>query len=112
LEPAPEASRLDLLRRVTYDLTGLPPTPQEIDAFDRDAAPDAYERLVDRLLASPRHGERWAQHWLDVVRFGESEGFEYDTPVGNLWRSRDYVIPCLSAAKPYDRFTREQVAGE
>jgi hypothetical protein len=112
LEPAPEASRLDLLRRVTFDLTGLPPTPQEIDAFVHDAAPDAYEHMVDRLLASSHYGERWAQHWLDVVRFGESEGFEYDTPVGNLWRYRDYVIASLNADKPYDRFVREQVAGD
>ena len=112
LEPAPEASTLDLIRRVTYDLTGLPPTPREIDAFVTDPAPDAYERLVDRLLASPHYGERWAQHWLDVVRFGESEGFEYDTPVGNLWRYRDYVIRSLNADKPYDRFVREQVAGD
>jgi mono/diheme cytochrome c family protein len=112
LEPAPEASKLDLLRRVTFDLTGLPPTPKEIDDFLGDAAADAYERLVDRLLASPRYGERWAQHWLDVVRFGESEGFEYDTPVGNLWRYRDYVIGSLNADKPYDQFVREQVAGD
>jgi hypothetical protein len=112
LEPAREASRLDLLRRVTYDLTGLPPTPQEIDAFVHDAEPDAYEHVVDRLLASSHYGERWAQHWLDVVRFGESEGFEYDTPVGNLWRYRDYVIASLNADKPYDRFVREQVAGD
>ncbi|HLY09065.1 MAG TPA: DUF1553 domain-containing protein [Planctomycetota bacterium] len=112
IEPAPEASKLDLVRRVTYDLTGLPPTPQEIDAFVQDPAPDAYERLVDRLLASPCYGERWGQHWLDVVRFGESEGFEYDTPVGNLWRYRDYVINSLNADKPYDRFVQEQVAGD
>jgi mono/diheme cytochrome c family protein len=112
LEPAPEASKLDLIRRVTYDLTGLPPTPQEIDAFVGDAAPDAYEHLVDRLLADTHYGERWAQHWLDVVRFGESEGFEYDTPVGNLWRYRDYVIASLNSDKPYDRFVREQVAGD
>ncbi len=112
LEPAPEASKLDLVRRLTYDLTGLPPTPAEIDAFLQDAAPEAYERLVDRLLASPHYGERWAQHWLDVVRYGESEGFEYDTPVGNLWRYRDYVIASLNADKPYDRFIREQVAGD
>jgi mono/diheme cytochrome c family protein len=112
LEPAPEATKLDLLRRVTYDLTGLPPTPAEVDAFVADAAPDAYERVVDRLLASPHYGERWAQHWLDVVRYGESEGFEYDTPVGNLWRYRDYVVASLNADKPYDRFVREQVAGD
>jgi mono/diheme cytochrome c family protein len=90
LEPAPEASKLDLVRRVFFDLTGLPPSPREIDEFVRDPALDAYEKMVDRVLASPRYGERWAQHWLDVVRFGESEGFEYDTPVGSLWRYRDY----------------------
>jgi len=112
LEPAPEASKLDLIRRVTFDLTGLPPTTQEIEAFVADGAPDAYERLVDRLLDSPRYGERWGQHWLDVVRFGESEGFEYDTPVGNLWRYRDYVVASLNADKPYDQFVREQVAGD
>jgi mono/diheme cytochrome c family protein len=112
IEPAPEASKLDLIRRVSYDLTGLPPTPREIDEFLQDPSPDAYERLVDRTLASPRYGERWAQHWLDVVRFGESEGFEYDTPVGSLWRYRDYVIDSLNADKPYDRFVREQVAGD
>jgi mono/diheme cytochrome c family protein len=112
LEPAPEASKLDLIRRVSYDITGLPPTPREIDEFVQDPSPDAYERLVDRTLASPRYGERWAQHWLDVVRFGESEGFEYDTPVGSLWRYRDYVIDSFNADKPYDRFVREQVAGD
>jgi hypothetical protein len=112
IEPAPAASKLDLLRRVTYDLTGLPPTPEEVDAFVKDETADAYERVVDRLLSSPRYGERWAQHWLDVVRFGESEGFEYDTPVGNLWRYRDYVIQSLNADKPYDRFILEQVAGD
>jgi mono/diheme cytochrome c family protein len=112
IEPAPEASRTDLLRRVSYDLTGLPPTPEEVDAFVKDSGPDAYERLVDRLLASPRYGERWAQHWLDVVRFGESEGYEYDTPVGNLWRYRDYVIHSFNDDKPYDRFIFEQIAGD
>ena len=112
IEPAPEASRLDLVRRVTFDLTGLPPSPQETDEFSRDGAPDAYERLVDRLLASPRYGERWGQHWLDVVRFAESEGFEYDSPVASLWRYRDYVIASFNADKPYDRFLMEQVAGD
>src|SRR5204863_7576041 len=86
LEPAPEAVKADLIRRVTYDLTGLPPTPEEL------AADEPYEKVVDRLLASPHYGERWAQHWLDVVRYGESEGFEYDTPVNHLWRYRDYVV--------------------
>ncbi len=112
LEPAPEASRSDLVRRVSFDLTGLPPSPEEVDTFVRDDAPGAVERLVDRALASPRYGERWAQHWLDVVRFAESEGFEYDTPVGGLWRYRDYVIDSLNADKPFDRFVQEQVAGD
>lgn len=112
IEPAPETSKLDLIRRVSYDLTGLPPTAKEIDAFLTDPAPDAYERVVDRLLASLRYGERWGQHWLDVVRFGESEGFEYDTPVSNLWRYRDYVIDSFNADKPYDLFVREQIAGD
>ena len=112
IEPAPAASKLDLIRRVSFDLTGLPPTPREIDAFLRDESPEAYARLVDRYLASPRYGERWAQHWLDVVRFAESEGFEYDTPIPGLWRYRDYVIESFNADKPYDRFVREQVAGD
>ncbi len=112
IDPAPEASKLDLVRRATFDLTGLPPSPAEIDEFTRDGSPAAYERLVDRLLASPRYGERWGQHWLDVVRFAESEGFEYDTPVASLWRYRDYVIASFNADKPYDRFVMEQVAGD
>jgi mono/diheme cytochrome c family protein len=112
IEPAPEASKLDLVRRVTFDLTGLPPSPSEIDEFMRDGATDAFERLVDRLLASPLYGERWGQHWLDIVRFAESEGFEYDSPVASLWRYRDYVIAAFNSDKPYDRFMMEQVAGD
>jgi hypothetical protein len=112
LMAAPAADRLTLLRRATLDLTGLPPTPQEIDAFVNDTSPDAYERVVERLLASPRYGERWARHWLDVVRFGESQGFERDKPRDHAWRYRDYVIAALNADKPYDRFVREQVAGD
>ena len=92
LKPAPEADRATLIRRVTYDLTGLPPTPEEIDAFVADKSPDAWEKLVDRLLASPHYGERWGRHWLDVVRFAETDGFEYDTHRPDAWRYRDYVI--------------------
>jgi hypothetical protein len=112
LHPAPPAARATLVRRATLDLTGLPPTPAEVDAFVNDAGGDAYERLVDRLLASPRYGERWGRHWLDVVRFGESQGFERDKPRDHAWRYRDYVIQAFNADLPYDRFVREQVAGD
>jgi hypothetical protein len=109
---APEAPRAVLLRRLTYDLHGLPPTPEEIDAFERDTAPDAYEKVVDRLLDSPRYGERWATFWLDLVRYAESDGFKADDPRPTAWRYRDYVIQSLNADKPYDRFVREQLAGD
>jgi uncharacterized protein DUF1553/uncharacterized protein DUF1549 len=112
LKPAPEADRLTLLRRVTLDLTGLPPTPAEVEAFSKDTAPDAYEKLVDRLLASPHFGERWAQHWLDVVRFAESNGYEVDADRPQAWRYRDYVIRSFNDDKPYDRFLTEQIAGD
>jgi hypothetical protein len=112
LQPAPEADRVTLIRRLSFDLTGLPPTPAEVDAFVQDAAPDAYERLVERLLASPHYGERWAQHWLDVVRFAESDGFEYDRYRPGMWRYRDYVIRCVNEDRPYDRFVTEQIAGD
>ncbi len=112
LRPSPEADRRTLIRRVTFDLTGLPPRPEEIDAFVADPAPDAYERLVDRLLASPHYGERWAQHWLDVVRYAETEGFEYDRQRAGAWRFRDYVIRCLNEDRRWDRFLREQLAGD
>ena len=92
LKPCPEAERATLIRRLSFDLTGLPPTPAEIAAFVAAPAPDAYERLVDRLLASPRYGEQWGRHWLDVVRFAETEGFEYDRARPGAWRYRDYVI--------------------
>jgi hypothetical protein len=109
---SPPASKATLIRRLTFDLIGLPPTPAEIDAFERDASPDAYERLVDRLLASPHYGERWGRHWLDLARFAESDGYEYDAARPNAWRYRDYVIRSFNADKPYDRFVREQVAGD
>ena len=112
LKPAPPADKLTLLRRVTLDLTGLPPTPAEVDAFMKDAAPDAYEKLVERLLASPHFGERQATHWLDVVRFAESNGYEADTERQHAWRYRDYVVNSFNADKPYDRFVTEQIAGD
>ncbi len=112
LRPAPPADKRTLIRRVTFDLTGLPPTPEEIDAFLADAAPGAYERLVERLLASPRYGERWGRHWLDVARYADTGGFEADHNYPNAWRYRDYVIRALNADKPFDRFLQEQVAGD
>ena len=112
LKPAPPASRRTLIRRVYFDLTGLPPTPQEIERFVNDRSPDAWPRLVDRLLDSPAYAERWAQHWLDVVRFAESDGFEYDTHRSDTWRFRDYVIRSIREDKPYDQFLREQLAGD
>ncbi len=112
LKPAPEASRAALIRRVTFDLHGLPPTPEEIQAFERDRSPGAWERVVDRLLTSPRYGEQWGRHWLDVVRFAESDGFEYDTHRLDAWRYRDYVIHAFNSDKPYDEFIREQIAGD
>lgn len=112
LRPAPEADRRTLIRRVYFDLTGLPPTPEEIQAFLRDKSPDAYEKIVDRLLRSPNYGERWGQHWLDVARFAESDGYEYDTHRPDAWRYRDYVIRSFNEDKAYDEFVREQLAGD
>ena len=112
LSPAPPASRLALIRRVSVDLTGLPPTPEAVNAFLADRSPRAYEALVDRLLASPEYAERQARHWLDVVRFAESDGFEYDTHRSEAWQYRDYVIRSLAADKPYDQFLTEQLAGD
>jgi len=112
LQPSPRAERALLLRRVTYDLTGLPPSPEELSAFEADDAPLAYERVVDRLLASPHYGEHWGRHWLDVVRFGESRGFERNLVIDNAWPFRDYVIRSLNADKPFDRFVREHLAGD
>ena len=112
LKPSPEADRTTLIRRLSYDLTGLPPTPQEIEAFDRDADPRAYEKLVDRLLASPHYGERWARHWLDVVHYGETHGYDKDKPRPNAWPYRDYVIRSFNVDKAYSRFVQEQVAGD
>ncbi len=112
LTPAPEAGRAALIRRVTFDVTGLPPTPEEVEAFVQDAAPGAYERLVDRLLASRGFAERNARVWLDLVRYADSDGFRADDYRPTAWRFRDYVIRSLHANKPYDRFLQEQVAGD
>jgi mono/diheme cytochrome c family protein len=111
LEPSPEADRSALLRRVTYDLTGLPPTPAEVEAFLADHAPGAYERVVDRLLASPRYGEHRARYWLDYVRYADTHGLHKDN-YRSIWPFRDYVIRAFNANKPFDQFTREQLAGD
>lgn len=109
---SPPADRATYLRRITFDLHGLPPTYEQMQEFVGDARPDAYERLVDRLLASPRYGERWGRHWLDVVRFAESNGFERDRLRENFWRYRDWVIDAFNRDLPYDQFVREQLAGD
>ena len=111
LEPSPEASREALLRRVSLDFTGLPPAPGEIDAFLADSSPDAYDRVVDRLLASPHYGERWARPWLDLARYADSHGYEKDD-LRTMWKYRDWVIQALNADMPFDRFTIEQIAGD
>jgi len=107
-----EADRRSLVRRVTFDLTGLPPTPEEVAGFANDPSPKAYERMVERLLASPDYGERWGRHWLDVVRFAESDGFERNNLRPNAWPYRDYVIRAFNEDLPYSRFVREQIAGD
>ena len=112
LKPAPDADKETLVRRVTFDLTGLPPTPEEVDAFRKDTSPDAYTRLVDRLLASPRFGEHWGRRWLDVARYAESSGKESNIVYPHAWRYRDYVIGAFNEDKPYDVFLREQLAGD
>jgi hypothetical protein len=112
LRPARPASKEQLIRRVTFGLIGLSPTPKEIDDFVSDTAPGAFERVVDRLLGSRHYGERWARHWLDLARYAESDGFEHDAVRPHSWRYRDYVIDSFNADKPYDRFVREQVAGD
>lgn len=112
LGPSPAADRRTLIRRLSFDLIGLPPTPEEIDAFVTDPQPHAYERLVDRLLASPQYGERWARHWLDVVHYGDTHGYDKDQPRPNAWPYRDYVIRAFNEDKPYGQFIREQLAGD
>ena len=112
LQPSPEADRRTLIRRLSFDLHGLPPTPAEVEAFIQDKDPKAYEKLIDRLLASPRYGERYARHWLDIAHYADTHGFERDQRRDNAWRYRDYVINALNADKPYDQFLREQIAGD
>ena len=112
LDPSARADQITLLRRAYFDLIGLPPMPEQVDAFLADQSPDAFKRVVDQLLASPHYGERWARHWLDLARYAESEGFKADETRPNVWRYRDYVIGSLNLDKPYDRFVREQIAGD
>ena len=111
LKPSPEADARTLIRRVSFDLTGLPPTPAEVDAFLRDTSPDAYEKVVDRLLASPRYGERMAMRWLDAARYADTNGYQTDAE-RYMWRWRDWVIDAFNRNLPYDRFTVEQIAGD
>ena len=112
LEPSPEADRRTLIRRLSFDLLGLPPDPVEVESFVSDSDPRAYEKLVDRLLDSPHYGERWARHWLDIVRYGESQGFERNKLRPNAWRYRDWVVEAFNSDLPYDDFLRWQIAGD
>jgi hypothetical protein len=112
LRPSPEADRATLIRRVYFDLLGLPPSPEQVRAFLADKDPRCYEKLVDQLLASPRYGEHWARHWLDIVHYGDSHGYDKDQPRPNAWPYRDYVIRAFNQDKPYTRFVQEQLAGD
>ena len=112
LKPAPAAEKRTLIRRATFDLTGLPPTPDEIDAFLSDSSPGAFAAAIDRLLNSPHFGERWGRHWLDVARYADSNGTENNLPYPNAWRYRDYVVAAFNQDKPFDQFIREQIAGD
>jgi mono/diheme cytochrome c family protein len=112
LTPSPAADRRTLVRRAYLDLTGLPPTLAQVNSFVNDGAPHAYEKLIEQLLSSPRYGERWARHWLDTVRYADSGGFEYDRDRPNAWRYRDYVVNAFNTDKPFDRFVKEQIAGD
>jgi mono/diheme cytochrome c family protein len=112
LSPAPKADKQALIRRVTFDLTGLPPTPAEISAFLNDERPEAYPELIERLLSSPAYGERWGRHWLDIARYADSNGLDENVAHGNAWRYRDYVVQSFNADKPFDQFIREQLAGD
>ena len=112
LTPAAAAAKRVLLRRVTFSLIGLPPTPREVEDFLSDESPQAYAKAVERLLASPHYGERWARHWLDLVRFAETNGHEYDNRKLDAWRYRDYVIRAFNSDLPYNRFLVEQIAGD
>ena len=112
LKSAPPADKRTLLRRATFDLIGLPPTPQEVDAFLADTSPEAFDHLLDRLLASPHYGERWGRHWLDVARYADSNGMDENIAFGNAWRYRDYVVRAFNEDKPFDQFIVEQIAGD
>src|SRR5262249_35832568 len=112
LSPNSQAGRIDLIRRVTFDLTGLPPSPEDVQAFLDDKSPDAYERVVDRLLPSPQYGEHWGRHWLDLARYADSDGFENDSDRPNAYKYRDYVIRSFNEDKPYNQFVMEQLAGD
>ena len=112
LIPAAPASKLTLIRRIYYDLTGLPPSPEAVEAFLNDTSPDAYEKRIDKLLKSPRYGEKWGRHWLDLVRYAETNGYENDSDKPYVWRYRDYVINAFNKDKPYDQFIKEQLAGD
>ncbi|MEJ7606146.1 MAG: DUF1549 domain-containing protein [Bryobacteraceae bacterium] len=112
LQPAPAAGRGTLVRRAYFDLHGLPPTPEQVDQFIKDEAPDAYEKLIDRLLASPRYGERWGRYWLDLVRYADTSGFETDHFFTTAWRYRDYVVSSYNSDKPYTTFVQEQIAAD
>jgi len=112
LQPNPPANRRDLIRRAYFDLIGLPPAPEEVAAFEQDASPQAWPRLIDQLLARPEFGERWARHWLDIARFAQSSGYERDGEKPYAWRFRDYVVRAFNDDKPYDQFVREQIAGD
>src|SRR5258706_74029 len=110
---SPDAEKITLLRRACFDLTGLPPTPGAVESFLADTAPDAYERLIDRLLESPHYGERWGRHWLDVAGYADSDGYsDADPPRAYAYKYRDYVIRSLNTDKPFDRFIAEQLAGD
>src|SRR5262249_50851822 len=111
-QPAPEASRRQLGRRMFFDVLGLPPTPDEMDRLEQLDAQTALDRLADELLARPAYGERWGRHWLDLVRYAETNGYEGDGAKPNVWRYRDYVVKSFNEDKPFDRFTAEQLAGD
>ena len=112
LQPNPRASKAQLARRAYYDLIGLPPTPEDVKRFEQDNSPEAWSRLIDSLLAKPQYGEKWARHWMDIVRYAESEGFERDSEKPHIWRYRDYLIEAFNADLPYDQFLTQQLAGD
>src|SRR5439155_4624235 len=112
LHPAPPADKRTLLRRATFDLTGLPPTPEEVEAFLKDDSADAFARVVDRLLRSPHYGERWGRHWLDVVRYADTTANDANAVMRYAWRYRDYVVAAFNDDLPYDQFIVEQLAGD